>query len=73
MQTLATFLESLIVSGAVVYVTYCLMRLTAYCVCWSIERLSFKAANIGTLHGPVSPHYRGQNASHPPSFSRFKM
>jgi hypothetical protein len=42
MQTLIIFLQNLIVSATLVYATYILMRLTAYCVLWSIGKLSFK-------------------------------
>jgi hypothetical protein len=42
MLTLITFLQDLIVSGAIVYATYSLMHFTAYCVLWSIGKLSFK-------------------------------
>jgi len=42
MLTLITFLQALIVSGTILYVTYCLMRFTAHCVLWLIGKLSFK-------------------------------
>jgi hypothetical protein len=41
MLTLVTLLQALIVSGTIVGVTYCLMRLTAYFVLCLIE-ISFK-------------------------------
>jgi hypothetical protein len=42
MLTLTSCLQDLIVSGTIVYVTYCFMRITAYCVLWLIGILSFK-------------------------------
>jgi len=42
MLTLISFLQALIVSGTIVFVTYCLMRFTAYCVLWLIEKRPFK-------------------------------
>jgi hypothetical protein len=42
MLTLITFLQNLIVSGAIIYAAYSLMHFTAYCVLWSIGKLSFK-------------------------------
>jgi hypothetical protein len=42
MQTLITFLQSLIASATLVYATYILMRFTAHCVLWSIGKPSFK-------------------------------
>jgi hypothetical protein len=40
MMTLVTFLEHLIVSGAVVYAVYCLIGIIAYCALWSVRKLS---------------------------------
>lgn len=39
MLTLITFLQALILSGTILYATYCLMRFTAYCVLWLIGKL----------------------------------
>jgi hypothetical protein len=44
MLTLVDFLEALILSTAIVYVTYSLMRFTAWCVYWLIQKLSFQPA-----------------------------
>jgi hypothetical protein len=55
MLTLVDFLESLIVSGAIVYVTYSLMRFTAYCVCRLIQKLSFKPATRGSMQADAPP------------------
>jgi hypothetical protein len=49
MLMLTTYLQDLIVSGTIVYVTYCFMRITAYCVLWLIGILSFKQGD--DLHG----------------------
>jgi hypothetical protein len=49
MLMLTTYLQDLIVSGTIVYVTYCFMRVTAYGVLWLIEILSFKQGD--RLHG----------------------
>jgi hypothetical protein len=35
-------MANLIVLGTIVYVTYCFLRITAYCVLWLIGALSFK-------------------------------
>jgi hypothetical protein len=45
MLTLNAFLQDLVVSGTIVYVTYCFMRITAYGVLWLIETLSFKQSD----------------------------
>ena len=42
MLTLTSFLQDLIVSGTIVYISYCCMRIAAYCVLWLIGMLSFK-------------------------------
>jgi hypothetical protein len=42
MLTLTAFLQDLVVSGTIVYVTYCFMRITAFGVLWLIGTLSFK-------------------------------
>ncbi len=39
MTTLVTFLEALIVSGAIVYGTYGLARLAVYCVRWMVRSI----------------------------------
>jgi hypothetical protein len=44
MLTLIELLQTLLVSGIMVYVTYCSMRFTAYCVVWLIE-ISFRPAD----------------------------
>ena len=44
MLTLIDLLETLLVSGIIVYVTYCFMRFTAHCVVWLIE-ISFRPAD----------------------------
>jgi hypothetical protein len=44
MQTLVIFIENLMLSGAIVYVAYCVMCFIAFCVCWSIQKLSVKPA-----------------------------
>jgi hypothetical protein len=49
MLTLITFLQALILSGTIVYVSYCLMRFTAYCVLWLIEKLTIKAGGDPSL------------------------
>ena len=49
MRTLVTFLQSLILSGAIVYTTYGLLCLVAHCVRWtvrSIRRLADGARNF---------------------------
>jgi hypothetical protein len=57
MLTLTAFLQNLIVSGTIVYVTYCFMRIAAYCVLWLIGILSFKQGD--------APHrYAEQTLSH---------
>jgi hypothetical protein len=75
MLTLVDFLEALIVSGAVVYVTYSLMRLTAYCVCWVIEKLSFKSATRGSMQADTAPSssLAARTGSQPPPYSRLPM
>ena len=55
MMTFVEFLEDLIVSGAVVYVTYSLMRFTAYCVCWMIQKLSFKPSASRAMQADRAP------------------
>jgi hypothetical protein len=35
-------MANLIVLASIVYVTYCFMRITAYCLLWLIGALSFK-------------------------------
>jgi hypothetical protein len=35
-------MANLIVSGTIVYVTYCFMHITAHCVLWLLGVLSFK-------------------------------
>jgi len=44
MVMLICLLQALIVSGTIVWVTYYLMRVAAYCVLWLIE-LSFKPSD----------------------------
>jgi hypothetical protein len=43
MPTLVDLLQALLVSGIMVYFTYCFMRFTVHCVLWLIE-ISFKPA-----------------------------
>jgi hypothetical protein len=57
MLTLVDFLESLIISGAIVYVTYSLMRFTAYSVCWLIQKLSFKPATKSVIQADQAPSH----------------
>jgi hypothetical protein len=54
MKTLVTFPENLIVSGIIVYVTYCFMHFTAYCVLWLIE-ISLKPADDLDRHANRTP------------------
>lgn len=42
MLTLTIFLQDLILSGMIVYVTYCFMRFIAYLLLWLIGKISFK-------------------------------
>ena len=42
MLTLTAFLQDLVVSGTIVYVTFCFMRITAFGVLWLIGTLSFE-------------------------------
>jgi hypothetical protein len=46
-------MANLIVLGTIVYVTYCFMRITAYCVFWLIGALSFKQCD-GSLLLPLA-------------------
>jgi hypothetical protein len=55
MTTFVNFLENMILSGAIVYVTYSLMRFTACGVCWLISKLSFKCATSRTLQADRTP------------------
>jgi hypothetical protein len=50
-----TFLQALIVSGTIVCVTYCLMRFTAHCVLWLIDKLSFKPRDDLHRHADRTP------------------
>jgi hypothetical protein len=45
MLMLNDFLQGLLVSATIVYVTYFFMRVTAYCVVWLIGTLSFKQSD----------------------------
>src|SRR5262252_6608854 len=54
MLTLTTLLQALFVSGIIACVTYCLMRVTAYCVLWLIE-LSFKPTDDLQQHADRTP------------------
>jgi hypothetical protein len=54
MLTLTPLLQALIVSGTIVCVTYCLMRVTAYCVLLLIE-LSFKPSDAPQRHADRTP------------------
>jgi hypothetical protein len=54
MLTLITLLQALIVSRAIVSVTYYVMRVTTYCVLWLIE-LSFKPSNDPQRHADRTP------------------
>ena len=54
MLTLTPLLQALIVSGTIVCVTYCLMRVAAYCVLWLIE-LSFKPSDDPQRHADRTP------------------
>jgi hypothetical protein len=57
MLTLADFLEYLIVSVAIVYVTYSLMRFTAYSVCWLIQKLPFEPATGPVMQAERAPSH----------------
>jgi hypothetical protein len=54
MLTLVDVLQALLVSGIIVYVTYCFMRFTAHCVLWLIE-ISFKPADDLRRHADRTP------------------
>jgi len=43
MRTLVTFLQDLILSGAIVYSIYGLMRLAAHCVRWTVRAIGWLA------------------------------
>jgi hypothetical protein len=59
-------MANLIVLGTIVCVTYCFMRIAAYCVLWLIGALAFKQGDGGRLlpltstsiWKPVSPEGR---------------
>ena len=55
MTTLVTFLEALIVSGAILYVTYGLTRLAVHCVLWTVRSMGPHAPkHVGRPHrGPI--------------------
>jgi hypothetical protein len=55
MVTLIDFLEALVISGAIVYVTYSVMRFAAYSVCWLIWKLSFKPATSRAMRADRAP------------------
>lgn len=55
MLTLTNFLQDLIVSGTIVYVTYCFMRFTAYCLLWLIGKLPFKPGENRRRHAGRTP------------------
>ena len=55
MSTLGTVLQTLIVSGIIVYVSYCFMRLTAYGLLWLIGKLSFNPGNEPYPHTDPTP------------------
>ncbi len=50
-----TLLQALIVSGTIVFVTYCLMRFAAYCVLWLIDKLSFEPSDDRHRHADPTP------------------
>jgi hypothetical protein len=63
MLTLTTFLQDLIVSGTIVYVTYFFMRFTAYCLLWLIGKLSFKPGDNRRHHADrTAPSPVAENA-----------
>src|SRR5215471_11458673 len=57
MTTLVTFLGALVVSGAVLYATYCLARLAAHCVLWTVRSM-----------GPRAPKHRTAAAALPRTY-----
>jgi hypothetical protein len=55
MLTVITFLQAIMVAGTIVCVTYCLMHVSAYCVLWLIEKLSFKPRDHRHQHWDKTP------------------
>lgn len=54
MLTLIELLKTLLVSGIMLYVTYCSMRFTAHCVVWLIE-ISFRPADDLRRYADLAP------------------
>ena len=58
MTTLVTFLEALIVSGAILYVTYGLTRLAVHCVLWTVRSIgTYAPKHVGRPHPRRGPIY----------------
>ena len=55
MLTLIALLRALIVSGTIVFVTYCLMRFGMYGVLWLIDKLSFEPSGDRHRHAESTP------------------
>jgi hypothetical protein len=51
MLTLITYLQDLIVSWTILYITYGVARFTRRCFLWSTRSLSFKLGTAPLLHG----------------------
>jgi hypothetical protein len=71
MLTLLDFLVALIVSGAIVYLTYSLIRFTAYCMLWLIQKLSFKPTTRRAMQGDGAPSrsFPAGTGNQPPPYS----